>query len=328
MSVDGIAEDTVMEKRSGLGRFTWAAVVTLTLALVFAACGGDGDDDATPTAQAGVVTETPAPVSQQTPTADTAATPTAAATATVVPPTPTAPHPTATVQAVQPTQTPADATATTLATATATTVDDADLLGDLEMLDPELLPNFTLAIRIEMSGMPGELEDEDEFPVFDLEIQQSALDNYRMLFSSAEMVVEIWSVDGTTYLTEDDGSIVSMPGSDMGFFSPSLFLQTVPPLDAELQARRVGEETVSGRRTTRYEVSAQNYLAMSDLFEDGMVPEDASGELVLWVDNELNIPIRYDGDITWTNADGTPGMILMNYLISDIGSTPRVEAPQ
>jgi hypothetical protein len=310
-----------MKSRSGTGHWIWAICALLALSLTIAACGGGDDDDVTPTAEAAAATETPAAISQETPTTASDPTPTVEATATLQ-------APTATAQPATPTQAQAAATATSPATATPTGTVEEDLLADIEMLDPELLPNFTLVMRIEMRGVPGELEDMDEDAIFDLEIEQSALDNYHMRFNSADMVIEIWSVDGMTYITEDDGSIVSLPGSDMGFFSPSLFLQTVPPLDSELQARRTGEETVSGRQTTRYEVSAENYLALSELFEDGMVPDDADGELVLWVDNELNIPIRYDADITWTNTDGTDGVLLMNYLISDIGSTPRVEAPQ
>lgn len=217
-------------------------------------------------------------------------------------------------------------TAATTPTAAATSTADAidDVLGDVEMLDPEELPNYTLTMRFEMSGIPDEPED---FRL-DMEVQQSATDNYHMRVDSDDGVVEIWVVDDVTYLAEGDGEITSIPGTDMGLFSPSMFLATVPPLDEELAATRVGEETVSGRETTRYRIEAANYLALSELFAPDATPEDAEGELNVWIDNELNIMIRQEGDVTWTNVDGTTGRFFQDFLISDIGSTPRVEAPQ
>jgi hypothetical protein len=209
----------------------------------------------------------------------------------------------------------------------ATPVDPAEVLSDIDMLDPELLPNYTLTFRMEATGIPDELDEEEDFSLL-LEIRQSSLENYHLLMESMDVSIEIWVVDGTTYMAEDDGAIMTIPGTDMGLFSPSMFLTTIPPLVPELEAARVGEERVSGRQTTRYQISAQEYLALSEFFGAGPTPADARGEVVVWIDNELNIMIRQEADLSWTNDDGTSGSFISNYLVSDIGTTSPVEAPQ
>jgi hypothetical protein len=47
----------------------------------------------------------------------------------------------------------------------------------------------------------------------------------------------------------------------------------------------------------------------------------------LWVDDELNIMILSEADVTWDNSDGTTGSLVYNYEIHDIGTTADVVAP-
>jgi hypothetical protein len=314
-------------------RYTLFAVSTLFV-LILAACGG-GDDDATATPAAA---NTPA-AAAATPTQPTAAgtpdpgTPEATATVAAATPTTAPASPPAVTPTVAATPTERAATPTTQAVAptmtpgvgATATIDPEDPFADIEMLDPELLPNFTMSFRLSATG----ISEEEDLESMILEIQQSEIDNYHMRFEGDGVVVEAWQIDGISYLRQDDGSILEVPAeAGAGFFSPSMFLTVMPALDPELRAARVGEETVNGRQTTHYRITGADYLALSEFFGTGEVPSDISGDVNVWIDNELNIMIRQNADITWTNADGTQGNFDAEYEIRDIGTTPRVEAPQ
>ncbi|HUG14211.1 MAG TPA: hypothetical protein VMM78_04260 [Thermomicrobiales bacterium] len=304
----------------------WLAIVCglLALSLVIAACNTGSDSDVvTPTAEAAVATSTRAVTAQETPSPPAESTPTVAV-ATATSPAATVAASTATTAPLAPTPTETDAATATVA-ATATTLGDVeDLLGEIETLDPDLLPNYTLTFRMDAAGIP----EEPEPFTFEMEVQQAAVDNYHMRVVAIDTLLEVWVVDDVTYLTQDDGSITSIPGTDMAFFSPSMFLSTVPPLEAELEAARVGEETINGRETTRYRITGEDYLTLAELSGTDEAPTDVSGEVNVWIDNELNIMIRQEADVTWTNDDGTEGRLFANYDLGSIGSTARVEAPQ
>jgi hypothetical protein len=327
-----------MVHRRWSARYALVALVAM-LALVLAACGGDGDDaTATPDQAQATAAVTPTqPTTAATPDASPPAAGTPAATPTqpaaTATPTTAASPPAATPTVVAPTPTTSAATATATAATTPTaaalataTPDLSDPFADVEMLDPELLPNFTLEFELEMSGIP-EAEEEDMGRLA-LEIRQSAIDNYHMRFDAGDVIVETWLVDGTTYLRQEDGTILSIPGGETGMFSPSMFLTVMPTLDPELRAARMGEESVSGRQATHFRITGADYLGLSEIFGEDPVPSDITGDVNVWIDNELNIMLRQDANLAWTNADGTRGTFVSNYLISDIGSTGRVDAPQ
>jgi hypothetical protein len=322
----------------------WSASRTLALAfsvlvlLVAAACGDDGDDP-TPTPDTDVtaaqatpdaVTPEPAtPVADATPAATNtpvavAETPTPAAPAA----TPTSPA-TPTAVAVAPTPTvPASTPTPSIATPPAPgietpTVDGETPFDDVEFIDPEALPNFSLTFTMEIAGVPDEEDTRIE-----MAIEQSALDNYHMRLVTDETTIETWLVDGVSYIGQDDGTVLEIPGGpDAALFSPSLFLQVLPPLSAELNAQEIGQETVNGRQTTHYRIGGRDFLAMSDLFLDEHV-SDVTGNVDVWIDNELNIMIRQIGDVTWQLVDGSTGSMTTNYEMNNIGTTPPVQSPR
>jgi hypothetical protein len=52
-----------------------------------------------------------------------------------------------------------------------------------------------------------------------------------------------------------------------------------------------------------------------------------AGDVDIWIDKELNVALKYIGDVTWSNQDSSPGKLDLNYEIKDIGNTPDVQAP-
>lgn len=305
------------------------SIVVIALLCVFvlvftAACGGDDDDDAATDSTAVATAETGIDAS---PTAtEEAEEPAVAVTATEVDEegSPTATEEeaeaTPTEEDVEPTATEAEDDASPTSDGTG---DIDDPLADVQPIDPEALPNFTMSFTFDLTGIP----DQEDSSI-GVEIEQSSLENYHMSALMTDTGIETWLVDGTNYVDQGDGTIVELPeGTDGAFFSPSIFLQEVPPLDPELEATLEGEVEVSGRNTRHYVISGENYLAQADMLTGGSAT-DVEGQVEVWIDIELNMMIKQLADVTWTNADGTTGTFMSDLLIYDIGTTAEVEAPQ
>lgn len=324
-----------MHSRSWLsvlrGRSMVVVALLCVLVLVFAAaCGGDDDDDDAGDTTAVATSESSTDASATATEGDEA--PIATATEVEEDASPTATEetaatPTEEAAAATPTEEEADPTATAADDDPSPTTDGTgdidDPLADVQPIDPEALPNFTMSFTFDLTGIP----DQEDSSI-GVEIEQSAIDNYHMSAQLTGTGIETWLVDGTNYVDQGDGTIVELPeGTDSGLFSPSIFLQEVPPLEPELQATLEGEEEISGRDTRHYIISGENYLAQADMWAGGEA-SDVEGQVEVWVDIELNMMIKQLADITWTNADSTTGTFMSDLLIYDIGTTGTVEAPQ
>lgn len=287
-----------------------AAALPLALVLVMlvvAACGGGGDDEDAPTPTATTEQAAASPTAEE-------AEPTATEAAAEATPTEAEAEPTATEPAAE--ATPTEEASPTVAIA-------EDPFADLQTVDPNAIPNYRMDFTFEMLGIPN-----TEDTTISLLIEQSAVDNYHMVVSSAGTNLESWLVDGRTWLAQDGGAITELPeGSGDGFFSPSIFLQQQPPLDSALNAEDLGTDDVSGREANHYRIQGEDYLASADNFGAGEV-SDVEGEVEVWIDTELNLLLKMVGDVTWTNPDGSDGQVTMDYIIDQIGSTPPVSAPQ
>jgi hypothetical protein len=291
----------------------------LVFALGVSGCSGGGDDDDTAGVVTPAVTMTPA---GNAPEPGGGATVRVGVTSTSVAPTATSEPSEATEQ---PTETAiALATATEELRAEATATEGPAALGEVTPLDPEALPNFTMTMMMDMRGIP---DSEDANVEFD--VRQSSVENYYVRIDSEGAVLESWLVDGTNYVRQEDGTLVEVPGAvEAGLVSPGMFVSTVPSLEAEVEAYRVGEDEVSGRDTTHYRIPGEELLSMSGFLGDNPDISDVEGEADVWIDDELNILIKQTADITWTNGDGSDGALQYDYLIDDIGSTARIDAPQ
>ena len=302
------------------GQLLVALLCVLVLTFT-AACGGGDDDDGEGADEAPTTTSAataPAAVSELSPTTSDEAT--ATATETVSEPTATATTAAATAtEADEPTATTAsDPTSTTSADVSTPTDEEFE---DFETLDPEALPNFSLR----MSYIATNLAETPQTTVT-FQIEQNAVDNYHINMDADGEVLEMWTVGGRSWISES-GEVIESPSGPL--FRPSDLLSTTEVLPEELDAEREGEEEVNGRETTKWVVDAEDYVEMAQ--EDGSIPSgatDAAGEMAVWIDNELNIMIKSEADVTWTNADGTDGSLLYDYEIYDIGSTDEVQSPQ
>jgi hypothetical protein len=326
--------DVGIWKRFRRGRGMAVLSLLCVFALIFTvACGGDDDDDDDTASGDGTVvtTVTTGPSGDASPTATEEEDEATEAVAAPTEEDEEAASPTATEDDVEPTATKASASPTATeaaaddegtATTTGDTGDEDDALADVNPIDPEALPNFSMSFTFDVTGVPN--QDDTSMAV---EIEQSSTENYYMFVSAADMNIEVWLVDGTTYMNQGDGTIIPLPeGTDPGLVSPAIFLQEVPPIDENLQAERVGEEEVSGRNTIHYTISGENYLDQSDVLTGGTAT-DIEGQVDVWIDTELNIMIKQIGDVSWTNEDSTSGTFLSDLLILDIGATNAVEAP-
>jgi hypothetical protein len=301
--------------------------------LVTAACGnGDDDDDAeTPAAASTATTASSGPA---TPTEaeeggeDEATSTTAAATATEA----EDDEPTATTPA-QATATETDeATATSPAgdpTATEGEAEQTEETGgvevpDFETLDPELLPNFSLTMEFNATNFSGTPETS-----LQMMMQQSAIGAYHFQMNADGQPIEIWTVDGQSWAGVG-GEVVESPSGPL--FDPADILQTGELIPEGLNAQRDGTEEINGRQTTRWFVDGADYVAYmnEEAQADPAVTVDmsnGSGDVYVWVDDELNIMILSEADVTWDNSDGTTGSLVYNYEIHDIGTTADVVAP-
>jgi hypothetical protein len=309
----------------------------LVLLLVFSvACGGDDDDDAeTDAGTSTTASSSPTAASGTSATTTSAVGLTGSATATEAEATETESDAAGTEVEATATETEASATETETDDETPTAeADDTETAGgedpleDLQTLDPEALPNFSMTWSIEFVNMPDSTLDTS----IAAQLEQSSVDNYHIRFDSDGEIVETWLVDGTAYSDFGDGITSAPAGQGFEVFTPSTMLTTVPEVEDTPGVEKVGTDTIEGRETTRYHMSGEDFLTQS--------MEDAGGEsgfegatnigggIDFWIDNELKIMIKAEGEVTWTNPDGTDGHMTYNVAISDIGSTPEVTAPQ
>ena len=224
--------------------------------------------------------------------------------------------PTPTVSSPTPTS-----TSTPRPTATVTPI-PKEALGEIAPLDPSGLPNYTLTTDIELRGVPGQ----SDFTM-SLLIIQAAPDHYYLRSTSGNSGLESWLVDGTTYLTQADGSVAALPAdSDTALFSPSLLVQTVPRISSDTLAVNVGPEDVNGRQTTHKRVDGKDLLANANwLPGDGA--SNIEGQVDIWIDNETGIILRRESNVRWQNPDGSGGVLIERHDVTNISTTERVTAP-
>jgi hypothetical protein len=131
--------------------------------------------------------------------------------------------------------------------------------------------------------------------------------------------------------TSIGGEVVESPTGPI--FSPADLLQTSELIPEGLNAREEGTEEVNGRQATKWVVDGADYVSyMNEQAQiDGtstVEMTDGAGDVAIWVDNELNIMIKSEADVTWSNSDGTEGSLIYDYEIHDIGSTAEIVEPQ
>jgi hypothetical protein len=206
-------------------------------------------------------------------------------------------------------------------TATATPI-PTEPLGEIAPIDPNVLTNYSLSTNIELKGIPSQ----SDFAM-SLLILQSAPDHYYLRSTSGESGIESWLIDGTTYLTQADGSVASIPeGSDTALFSPALLVQTIPAISGEVASIKVGIEEVSGRQATHYTVDGEDLLDGTSWLPGGTA-SDIDGQVDIWIDNELHVITRQESNVTWENSDGSQGSFVGHYELTNIGTTEPVTAP-
>lgn len=311
-----------------------AVISTVVLLLVIlAACGG-GEDNATGTTGRSATTATTGTSGATTPTTGTddatsttdsgaGATTTTADTDESTSTTDTATEPTATAADDEPTPTEDAGSA-------ATPSDDSDPLTDYAPLDPNVLPNFTITQELEYLGF----DETGGGGTIALLIEQNDIDNYHTKIDTefGDTIVqntEVWRVGDTVY-NSLNGVVTEMPaGQGADIFGPAQFLNQLPGIGEDMGAQKVGEEEVSGRETTHYRANAEQLLAqMAEDSEFLQGATNAEGDADVWIDNEHKIMIKAEWDITWTNVDGTDGLMKVQYLVNGIDSTDEVSPPQ
>ena len=319
---------------------TIIAILCLMVLVVAAACGNGGDDDDTGTATSSTSTETTVSSSAES-TATTSDEIEATATQGDA-------DATANEQDDVPTSTTrSEATATeaegddTVATATSdssgststeptgstppATGEGSVDVPEFETLDPELLPNFSLTMTFDATNLSGTPQT-----TLNMQMQQSAVGNYHLEMETDGEVLEFWTI-GEQSWTSIGGEVVESPTGPL--FSPADILTTGELIPEGLEAREDGSEEVNGRQTTRWVVDGADYVAFmnDEAALDGtstVEMTDGSGEVVIWIDDELNIMIKAEGDVAWQNSDDTDGSLIYDYEIHDIGSTADIVAPQ
>ena len=289
-------------KESVRHRLVWVGYVVLATSLL-SGCIVDSDD-AEPTS----TTDPPPSL-----TATTASSPTANATAeetsTAVPPSATPEPPTST------------ATSTPRPTATTTPIPKVPV-GLITPLNPAVVTNFSLSTEIELLGIPNQADF-----VMSLVILQAAPNHYYLRSTSGGATLESWLVDGTSYLTQADGSVAQLPeGSDTALFSPALLVQTVPALSGDTLGVNLGVEDVGGRQATHYQIEGSDLIA-SESWLPGNNVSDVEGQVDVWIDNESSIVLRQESEVRWENADGSPGSFIGRYEVTNVSTTEPVTAP-
>lgn len=346
-------------------KFRWkrghaiVALLCVALMLFVAACGGDDDDsdngDTTPTSNAATST-TGSSGSDTTPTAgdDASATGTGSssgsATATgsgsdgsatttgssgsdgTATETESNPESTgtgtsgSTPSTSDPTATSGSNTSPTQPSGSASPTSGTGLeVPDIETLDPELLPNFSMRMDFDATNYAGSAQT-----TMVIEMRQSEIGTYYMRMETDGEALEFWTIGDKSW-TSVGGQIIESPGGSM--FNPADILATGQVMPEGLNARKDGEEEINGRQTTRWVTDGADYVALMNeeaLAQGTTTVEmtDGAGEVVVWIDNELDIMIRAEGDVTWTNSDSTEGSLVYQYEIHDIGSTEEITQPQ
>jgi hypothetical protein len=290
-----------MVRESVRRRLVWAGTLVLVASLFGGCIIGSDDADSTSTVMA-------SPSLTMT-TADPTVTVAPSATATTAPPTETPMPPTAT------------ATRTPRPTATATPIPKLPI-GIIAPLDPQVVTNYSLSTEIELRGVPGQ----SDF-VMSLLILQAAPNHYYLKSTSGGSGIESWLVDGTTYLTQADGSVAQLPdGSDTALFSPALLVQTVPTVSGETAGMNLGVEEVGGRQATHFRIDAEDLFATAPWLPADSAT-DIEGQVEVWIDNGLSIILRQEADVRWENAGGTPGLFVGRYEVTNVTTTEAVTAP-
>jgi hypothetical protein len=311
-----------------------ALALALALCLV-SACGGDDDDTS-----AAIATDTRGAIAGQPSTAKAAVdsnTPASVATATVAAPRATATATTATTAATATTEPAADATATTApaeepteaATETPSDTAGADLCEtpEMDMLDADTIPNFSA----DYSGDVSNFGDSGESS-FIMTMRQTATDTYYYKVESTDETgttsFEVWRVADEMWVGQD-GETIAMP-ADAAMPGPSDIFAQYGQSTAELyDARVAGRERVSGRETTKYIVDGEEWVdAYNACSEEGEQLSNGSGSFSVWIDDEWEIAIKTEADLSFTNADGTPGSFTYITLLHDFGSTDPITPPQ
>lgn len=317
------------------------AILCVMLLVITAACGsGDDDDDDSGTSTSSPSTATTASLAaESTPTSSdnsdsTSTTAQSAATATKAddeaePTATTRAQATATeVDENEPTATSASgaSTATEPAEATSTATDGgvADV-PEFETLDPELLPNFSLTMHFDATNLSGTPQS-----TLTMEMQQSAIDHYHLNMDTDGEVLEFWTI-GEDSWTSIAGEVIESPTGPI--FSPAEILTTGELIPEGLDAQEDGSEEVNGRQTTRWVIDGADYVAyMNDEASANgastIEMSDGTGQVVIWIDDELKIMIKAEGDVDWKNSDDTDGSLIYDYEIHDIDSTAEIVAPQ
>lgn len=318
-----------------------AAALLLTMLLVVVSACGNGDDDTNGTESSTSTTITGATGSDASPTSNAEG-----ATAT---------SDDADVTATETDTDSESATATTPAEATATDADTADAtatatnggtgstatepastatsssdngtadIPEIETLDPELLPNFSMTMNFTATNLSGTPQT-----TLKMDMQQSQIDHYHLFMETDGEVLEFWTIEDQSWTTVAGETIESPTGP---LFSPADILTTGELIPEGLEAREEGTEEVNGRQTTKWVVDGADYVAYmnEESAVDGVTDiemSDGTGEVTIWIDNELNIMIKADGDVAWKNSDDTDGSLVYDYEIHDIGTTADVQPPQ
>lgn len=305
---------TLLESCREHGRRYGFILVAAFGLVLFAACGGSSDEsddiDQEPEVVETAVPIGPTNTTEPEPTSEPTLTATAEATSTPEP------SPTATSS---PTPEPPAPTPTMTPTPTATPLPTRDDPFGESVPAVDLLSNFTLNYTARFEG----IEDESSVELF---IAQSRPDLYHIRVVSAGQQTEAWRVEEVIYVLGPGGSVVELPGLvDPNLYAPESFLFLVPDVSQIGVATILDENAdVSGREATLYDVDPAQVAAFlpAQVTPDG----DADGTFRIWVDNQLNLITQMEADIEWASGNQAQ-VVQMDFLISDIDSTPEVAPP-
>jgi hypothetical protein len=183
-----------------------------------------------------------------------------------------------------------------------------------------VLTNFTLDYSARFDGT-------DEAGSVDLRIAQARADSYHLQVATGGAQTEAWRVNEAVYVLGPGGAVVELPGLvDQNLYAPASFLALVPGLSMIESATVLGENVdVQGRSTTHYAIDP----AVASAFRPSQseVGDDVEGTFEVWVDNELDIIIQMDVDVSWTSDSGETQTIGIDYLVTNINTTPEAQPP-
>lgn len=201
-------------------------------------------------------------------------------------------------------------------------------MTDIDKLQADV-PNFTLHFNGDFENVPEPQTGTTTSGKIETTLEQSEAGVYHMTFQNeGEQAVnaEIWSLGDQAFISQDGSTPIEVPGGIDDQVSPSSMLMVLPPIESLDMAEEVGQEDVSGRSATHYRLNAEQAAQM--LAGEGATVSDASGELDIWIDEDLGFVLQVTAEnVTWTNEDGTSAAVTIDYMVSDIGETPDVEAP-